>query len=64
MASAKDIINLYLGTAESDPEEAKANIDELSRRIHLAVSIANARDTSTAAEVTGARTDSRRIFDS
>jgi hypothetical protein len=32
MASAKDIINLYLGTAESDPEEAKANINELSRR--------------------------------
>jgi hypothetical protein len=59
MASAKDIINLYLGTAEADPEEAKANIDELSQRIHEAVSIANLRNTSSRAEVTRARTDSR-----
>jgi DNA repair/transcription protein MET18/MMS19 len=32
MASAKDLLALYLATADSDPVEAKANADELSRR--------------------------------
>lgn len=33
MASAKDLVILYQATVEFDQREAKANIDELSRRI-------------------------------
>lgn len=33
MASAANVVALYMAAADSDPEEAKANVDELSRRI-------------------------------
>jgi len=33
MASAENIVALYMAAADSDPKEGKANIDELSRRI-------------------------------
>jgi hypothetical protein len=32
MASAENVVALYMAAADSDPEEEKANIDELSRR--------------------------------
>jgi len=33
MASAENVVALYMAAADSDPEEAKANVAELSRRI-------------------------------
>ena len=33
MASAEAIVSLYLALADANPEEAKANVTELSRRI-------------------------------
>jgi len=32
MASAENVVALYMVAADSDPKEEKANIDELSRR--------------------------------
>ena len=32
MASAENVVALYMAAADSDPKEEKANIDELSRR--------------------------------
>ena len=34
MASAENIVSLYMAAADADPEEAKLIIKELSRRAH------------------------------
>jgi len=63
MASSEALVSLYLATIDSDPQEAEANMKELSRRIAFAFK-ANIRCSSTGIEVTRVCEDTRRIFDS
>jgi hypothetical protein len=62
MASAETLLSLYMATAESNEEEAKANVDELSNRISLFARLLMLRNTIATVEVVGLCTKFRRIL--